>query len=164
MLEERPIQGFPGYCAREDGNIISYKYKTPYVMSISIHPKNGYANVKLCENNVTYTRLVHRLIAEAFIPNPYNLPEVNHKNKIRYDNRVSNLEWCTRLENLYDSYDTMGPTRNFIECFLIDPSGKIVGVFQSKLEASRFARDNYGCSESSLRKYGKTKGFLLQEM
>lgn len=56
--------------------------------------------------------LVHRLVATAFIPNPDNLPEVNHKDKNTQNPNMNNLEWCTRKANLLDSYKTMGPARN----------------------------------------------------
>ena len=61
--------------------------------------KKGYTQVSLRKNSKTYISLIHRLVAEAFIPNPENKPEVHHKNHIRDDNRVENLEWVTYLEN-----------------------------------------------------------------
>lgn len=54
----------------------------------------GYKVVVLCKNNKHYNKSVHRLVAGAFIPNPENLPCVNHKNEVKDDNRVENLEWC----------------------------------------------------------------------
>lgn len=55
----------------------------------------GYRKVTLCKDGVAKSVNLHRLIAKTFIPNPYNLPEVNHINECKWDNAVWNLEWCT---------------------------------------------------------------------
>ena len=60
---------------------------------------NGYFLVKLCLNKNDKQYQVHRLVAEAFIDNPNNLSQVNHKDKIKTNNRVDNLEWCTNEYN-----------------------------------------------------------------
>lgn len=162
-MEEKPIKDFPGYTVTSDGKVISYKFSKPRVMKTWIQ-LGGYENIKLCRENKTYHFLIHRLVAEAFIPNPEGLPEINHKNKIRNDNRAENLEWCSRLDNLYDSYSTMSSTRNFKRCNLIDPKGEIVKSFLTKLDASRYASSMYGCSITGMQKNGKSRGFTLQEV
>lgn len=68
----------------------------------------GYLKVILCKNSVTKNCYIHRLVAKAFIPNPDNKKTVNHKNGIKTDNRVENLEWCTFSENSYHSFRSLG--------------------------------------------------------
>jgi hypothetical protein len=65
----------------------------------------GYLQVNLCKYGKIKIFKVHRLVACAFISNPENKPEINHKNGIKIDNRVENLEWCTRSENEIHSYE-----------------------------------------------------------
>jgi hypothetical protein len=60
---------------------------------------NGYLNLLLHKEGVKKAFRVHRLVAEAFIPNPNNLPEVNHKDGDKLNNTVDNLEWCTKSHN-----------------------------------------------------------------
>ena len=59
----------------------------------------GYNHVILRKDGVSYTRWVHKLVAEAFIPNPNSLPCINHKDENTLNNKVDNLEWCTRAYN-----------------------------------------------------------------
>lgn len=60
----------------------------------------GYLIVKLSKQGKVFQFLVHRLVAEAFVPNPENKPEVNHLNELKNDNRACNLAWVTRKENI----------------------------------------------------------------
>ena len=61
--------------------------------------KDGYLIVNLCKEGKVKSRSVHRLVAQAFIPNPENKPEVNHKDENKSNNKVENLEWVTSKEN-----------------------------------------------------------------
>jgi hypothetical protein len=72
---------------------------------------NGYIEVELAKNGKRKKLKLHRLIAIQFIPNPENKEQVNHKNGIRDDNRITNLEWVTPDENILHSYKFVRPTQ-----------------------------------------------------
>ena len=61
---------------------------------------DGYLMVKLSKNSIVYTKTVHRLVAEAFIPNPEHKSEINHIDENKTNNSLDNLEWMTRKENI----------------------------------------------------------------
>jgi len=64
---------------------------------------DGYLKYKLCINGKEKSVISHRLVANEFLENPFNKPQVNHKNGIKDDNRVDNLEWVTSSENVIHS-------------------------------------------------------------
>jgi len=72
--------------------------------------KAGYLQVQLGGGSAP--KLVHRLVAKAFIKNPYNLPCVNHKDGFKDNNKLPNLEWCTYSQNELHSYKTLGKNPN----------------------------------------------------
>ena len=96
----KDIKGFEGiYQISNMGRAKSFK-ADPNGRILSIkNSKGDYLNIVLCHGNKRRSVKVHRLVAEAFIPNPDNKPEVNHKDGNKQNNRVGNLEWVTRAEN-----------------------------------------------------------------
>lgn len=69
--------------------------------------RTGYYSINLCKNGNQKNTRIHRLVAEAFIPNPDNLLCVNHKDENKLNNKVENLEWCTHLYNYHYSKDPL---------------------------------------------------------
>ena len=111
----RPIGGWEGlYKVSNKGQVRSLDYWYMhtgrwYVKRLVFHKgrimkqqeNKGYLIVKLNKEGKCITRQVHRLVAETFIPNPNNLPVVNHKDENPKNNNVSNLEWCTQGYNVH---------------------------------------------------------------
>ena len=100
------------------GQVRALNYRrTGQTRLIDIKHNKGYAEVALWKNSSRKMCRVHRLVAEAFIPNPNNLPQINHKDENKLNNRMDNLEWCTqaynniygtRLDRVKQTLDTAG--------------------------------------------------------
>lgn len=72
----------------------------------SVRNRHGYLITDLYKNGTRISKGVHRLVAEAFVPNPYNKPEVNHKDGNKHNNEANNLEWVTKKENCEHAWNT----------------------------------------------------------
>ena len=101
----KDIVGYEGlYQISNLGRVKSYlkssKYPVEQEHILTAHKSRGYINVLLSKNGKSRPFSVHRLVAQAFIPNPNNLPEVNHKDEDKTNNNVDNLEWCNRSYNM----------------------------------------------------------------
>ncbi len=93
MREWEQIDGFEDYWVSNTGLVVSKKWGKTRILKQGLNTK-GYPSVKL-----NCIKTVHRLVATAFIPNPGDLPQVNHGDGVKTNNRVSNLEWSTNRDN-----------------------------------------------------------------
>lgn len=96
------IKGYENYMISSLGRIKIINYRNTgkeRIMKPQLK-KNGYLDIGLNKNGIQKRFLIHRLVAEAFIPNPDNLPQVNHKSENKLDNSVENLEWCDAKYNI----------------------------------------------------------------
>lgn len=99
----KPVVGYEGlYEVSDLGNVRSLNWHNEkYARNLWLKPHNkGYFQVELVRNKEKKMHMVHRLVAIAFIPNPLNLPQVNHKDENKKNNAVENLEWCDNRYNV----------------------------------------------------------------
>lgn len=100
----QPIKDYEGkYYITQHGDVVNAKGKT---LAFTVNKKTGYKTVSLWKNNKGSTKTIHRLVALTYLPNPDNLPEVNHIDGNKLNNRVDNLEWITPTGNRQHAYDT----------------------------------------------------------
>jgi len=117
-FDAREIVDFPDYVATACGQIFSRNHPSGplrWFKPLKGHAdKKGYRGLTLCNSEGRFPKRVHRLVAEAFHPNPHNLPCVRHINGDSRDNRASNLAWATYAENEADkrSHGTWDTRRN----------------------------------------------------
>lgn len=107
----KPVKGFEGYYEVSNlgrvrsidrvvvDNVRNCERLLKGKILIQRNNSNGYMGIMFCKEHKLYNKYVHRLVAETFIPNPDNLPQVNHKDEDKSNNRADNLEWCTSFYN-----------------------------------------------------------------
>lgn len=100
-IEFRDIKGFEGlYMVSNNGQVMSLVGKEPKLLSNILSSDGKYYTIGLSKNGVRKRYGIHRLVAEAFIPNPMGLSQINHKDENGLNNTVENLEWCDRKYNM----------------------------------------------------------------
>ena len=147
------------YC--RESYVIGFGGKTrkkPHILKDADNGK-GYRYVTISVSKKRNNHYVHRLVAEFFLPNPKNLPVVNHINGNKADNRVENLEWCTQADNLAHAVATGligvgGRVHNSIK--VIDLSTNI--IFECIRDAARERGLHYGTLKDALRHKSEYKG------
>ena len=116
------------------GRVKSFKLKCEKILTPQIN-KKGYLCIGLCKNSKIKMTRIHRLIAFYFIPNPENKRCINHKNSIRTDNRIGNLEWATYSENNFHAYNIGNRIGSALGKFGINnPSSKKIYMFNKNGE------------------------------
>ena len=98
MEDGVPIKDYPDYLIYRDGRVWSKK-TNKYLKHGTT--QLGYKNIELFNDKGHKRKAIHRLVAEAYIPNPNNYPQINHKDENPANNDVSNLEWCTAYYNMH---------------------------------------------------------------
>ena len=107
MEEFKSLPQYPGYLIGNQGSIISKRFNRPLAYKTN---KNGYHCVCLSIDTKHYHLSVHRLIGIAWISNPENKSQIDHINRIRTDNRISNLRWATSEENCNNKTPSVLPS------------------------------------------------------
>ncbi len=97
----KEIVNYPNYRISENGNVYTLNNK---IKVYSLNNK-GYKRITLSNQGIKKSFSIHRLVALHFIPNPLNLPQVNHLDGNKLNNHVSNLEWCTNKQNIRHAID-----------------------------------------------------------
>ena len=154
------ISGFDKYLINKDGIIVSLKHKQPKIMKIK-YDKQYYC-IGLCKNNKVYYKKIHRLLAETFIPNPNNLPCINHIDGNKLNNRLDNLEWCTHSHNTIEMHKNIiqGKGTSSRKCDLYY-KGIFIKEFDKISDACKYASNNFNVGYYSLQKYLKVKNCMI---
>lgn len=168
MIEEwRDIPNYEGlYQISNLGNVKSFRKSTKYNCQSEYILKpciasHGYKEVTLYNNTVRHKFLVHRLVASVFLPNPNNLPQINHKDENKLNNNVENLEWCTaEYNNAYGTARLRKIDTVSIPVEQLTYDGKVIAIYRSTRIAAELLNMNRGTLKSAIDKHTQCKGYF----
>lgn len=150
----KDVEGYEGlYQVSNMGRVKSLKYDKEKIIK-SCKNSRGYLIVNLYKDKKMKDHKVHRLVAQAFLPNPNNLPQVNHKNEIKTDNRVDNLEYCdSSYNNNYGSRTERAVKAKSKPVLQFTKDGEFIRKWESATQVSR----ELGFNQSSISNCCKGK-------
>ena len=160
----KPIKDFEGLYEVDDlGNVYSVrrnKIMSPVIIN------SGYYTVKLSKNKILTRYLIHRLVAQAFLDNPDNLPCVNHKDEDKTNNSVDNSEWCTyQYNNSYNDKGKRISATKSIPVYQFDLNGNLIKEWKSMKEAGKsLGIDEANISAACSGKLKTYKGFIWKKI
>lgn len=129
-----------------EGNRRGMKRKIPECILAQDINWAGYHRVGLSKHGKKHRVAVHRLVADAFIANPNNLPQINHKDENPHNNHMDNLEWCTNLYNVnYGTRTERASSHLRTPVIQMDKDGRILKRYASQSEASRATGIEQSC-------------------
>lgn len=157
----KQIKGFPNYEIDTDGRVYSKKLGG-YLSEVD---HNGYRTVRLWNNGKAKMFYIHRLVGEAFIPNPNSYPQINHKDECKSNNKVENLEWCSISYN--QKYGTVNE-RRIANTDYTNPIFRInalKGAEKTSKPIIQYSKDGkmiaeYKSIQEAKRSFGVTSGLL----
>lgn len=154
----RPIPGYETYFVNEYGDVVK-KVNGLYYRKKQRSDKQGYMDVFLTKDGKRHTMKVHRMVALAFIPNPNNYPQINHKDEIKSNNHVSNLEWCTaKYNSLYGTRIERYRAKIGRKICQLTLDGETIALFNSMTEASKSTGIDRGSINNCCLNKRKTAG------
>ena len=154
----KDIKGFENYQISTNGRVWS-KIKKKYLKGFI--DKDGYKIVDLRKNKKTFKKRINRLVAESFLENPDNLPQVNHKDEVKTNNKVENLEWCTVEYNLnYGTRNEKAAKALAKQVYQYTLNGELIKIWPSTKEVGRNGFKQSGVWQACNGKIKTYKGYL----
>lgn len=172
----KDVKGYEGiYKVSNYGRVLSVERKNARGQTVkqrikATKPNNrGYIQICLTKGGQSEYKLLHRIVAEAFILNPQGLPQVNHKDENKNNNRADNLEWCTNLYNRHygtgleramrnHNYDEIAfKNRKYVA--QKDDTGHVIAVWHGLIAAAEAVGGNKDAIRNSIRRGQRSSGY-----